>query len=120
MSQGNANPFGKDIDAAVMPTGGRGVRGWLSAIFDAMAQASSFTKIKRDLYRDDEQVLYDVPSPPASAKMYSGFANESATTAQTVWDIVRTTYDANGNPASEGIALGIAWDDRVTETYTDD
>lgn len=78
----------------------------------------NFGRIKNKQFKDTETVLYDIPLVPANSFAYVGVAPKGSSQSATVWNIIRTSFDANGNPSADQIALSIAWSARATGPWT--
>jgi hypothetical protein len=80
--------------------------------------AYDFARIKNKQFKDTETVLYDIPLILASGFIYTGVAPKGSSQSATVWSIIRSSFDANGNPSADQIALGIAWSARTAGPWT--
>jgi len=78
----------------------------------------NFGRLKNKQFKDTETVLYDIPLVLVSSFSYLGVAAKGSSQSATVWNIIRTSFDANGNPSADQIALGIAWSARVSGPWT--
>lgn len=80
------------------------------------ATLADFARILARQIEDTEEIRYDLPATPAAfqnGSSYAGLAPDDTPTADEAWSVVRTDYDAAGNPARMRIRRGIAWDDRA-------
>lgn len=73
-----------------------------------------FARIKEKKYKDTEEVRYDIPASLISADIYVGVATDGTATASASWVVLRTYFDASGNPSRERIRTGVAWDNRTS------
>lgn len=75
--------------------------------------ASVFKRLKDHEYQDGEEVRYDVPATLGSNYMYHALNVAGTATSAASWSIIRTSFDANGNPDREQFRTGISWDNRA-------
>jgi len=74
---------------------------------------AEFARIKNREFKDTEQVKYDIAPNLVNGDIYTGVADEAAVESDATWNVIRTYFDANGNPNQERIQLGIRWDQRT-------
>lgn len=80
------------------------------------ATLADFARILARQIEDTEEIRYDLPPTPAgyvNGASYAGVAPAGSETSAEVWSIVRTDYDAAGNPSRMRIRRSVAWDDRA-------
>lgn len=83
---------------------------------EASATLPDFARILARQIEDSEEVRIDLPATPAAflnGASYMGVASQGSATDAAAWSIVRTDYDAAGNPSRMRIQRGIAWDERA-------
>jgi hypothetical protein len=78
---------------------------------------SDFARLKADMYEEGEEIRYDIPATLAGGAVYVGAAPAGSGTGETVWDVVKTDFDSNGNPSRDRFARDIAWDNRTTVSF---
>lgn len=76
--------------------------------------SDEFNRIKMKRFKDTEEVRYDIPVDVANSDIYTGVAADGTLTSSASWTIIRTYFDANGNPTRERFRTGVAWDDRTS------
>lgn len=85
----------------------------ISGTVTADDNASEFWRIKNKRYTDTEEVRYDIAADLANGDIYTGVATDGTATSSATWTIIRTYFDANGNPSRERIRFNVAWDSRT-------
>lgn len=75
--------------------------------------AQTFARIKAKQFASTEEVRYDIPASLVSADIYTGVNTDATATSTATWTVIRSYFDANGNPARERIKSGISWDNRA-------
>lgn len=75
--------------------------------------ADTFDRMKNKNFKDTEEVRYDIPTSFTSTAIYVGLAPAGTATSAASWAIVRTLFDANGNPSRDQIKLNVIWDNRA-------
>jgi len=78
---------------------------------------SDFARLKADMFEEAEEIRYDIPPSLPDAAIYVGAAPSGAGTDEGVWDVVKTDFDSNGNPARDRFARDIVWDDRTQVSF---
>ena len=78
------------------------------------AVSQAFTRIKNQEYLDSEEARYDIPASLPSGFIYAGVAPNGTATSAAAWTIVRTSFDASGNPTRDQIRTSVVWDSRTT------
>lgn len=63
---------------------------------------------------DSEEMREDIPANFINNYSYKGIALSGSSTSSSVWDVLRTSYDNNGNPSRYQIRLQIVWDNRTS------
>lgn len=76
-----------------------------------------FSRIKNRNFADTEEVRYDVPTSVISGAIYTGLATAGTATSAATWTIVRSLFDANGNPSREQIKTSVIWDNRAALSW---
>jgi len=76
-------------------------------------EAAEFWRIKNRRFEDTEEVRYDIAADLVNGDIYAGVAPDGTSTATASWTVIRTYFDANGNPSRERIRTGVAWDSRT-------
>lgn len=81
-----------------------------SAYADPTGGAAKVTSVP-----NSSQVLLDYSA--GTNPIYIGYASQGALTSQSVWFIIKITWDANNNPTVIKSVNNAVWDDRAT-AYT--
>lgn len=76
--------------------------------------ASEFARINAKQYDDTEEVRFDIPVSKVNGVIYVGVAPSGSLESSSVWMVVRTDFDSNGNPNRQRYRSGVAWDSRTT------
>jgi YD repeat-containing protein len=76
---------------------------------------ADFARLLARQIEDTEEIRYDIPPPAAlvNAASYAGIAPAGTATSAASWIVVRTDYDATGNPTRMRIRKAVAWDNRA-------
>lgn len=76
--------------------------------------ADEFSRIKNKEFADTEEVRYEIPASLVSASIYTGVAADGTATSAAAWTVIRSYFDANGNPERERIRASVVWDNRTS------
>lgn len=74
---------------------------------------AEFYRIKNRYFKDTEEIRYDIAASLISGDIYTGVAPDGTATSAASWTVIRTYFDANGNPSRERIRTGVVWNSRT-------
>lgn len=72
------------------------------------------TRILRGEIYSGEEWRSDTPVQLFNSFSYMGIAKKDSNTAASIWDVIRFSYDGNGNESRKQYRTQIAWDNRAS------
>lgn len=76
-------------------------------------EADTFNRLLQYYINDEEEVREEWPTSVANGYAYRGLAVNGSETTSAVWDVVRWSFDSNGNITRIQYQDAIAWSNRA-------